>query len=143
MKAIRDLLARHKAGERAGITSVCSAHPLVLEATLRHALAHDAPLVLIEATSNQVNQDGGYTGMRPADFRDFVWAIADRVGFPRGRLALGGDRLRPAQVAQLVVRDRAAAGARRSPWLPAARQGVGRVEHDQCDALRAGPPVRL
>ena len=41
MKAIRALVARHKAGERVGITSVCSAHPLVIEATLRHALAHD------------------------------------------------------------------------------------------------------
>ena len=52
-------------------------------------------LALIEATSNQVNQDGGYTGMTPADYRDFVGAIADRVGFPRERLALGGDHLGP------------------------------------------------
>ncbi len=37
MRAIRDLIARHKAGEPVGITSVCSAHPLVIEATLRHA----------------------------------------------------------------------------------------------------------
>jgi len=95
MKVIRDLIARHKSGERVGITSVCSAHPLVIEATLRHALANNAPLVLIEATSNQVNQDGGYTGMKPADFRDFVWAIADRVNFPRERIALGGDHLGP------------------------------------------------
>ncbi|MGN6271370.1 MAG: D-tagatose-bisphosphate aldolase, class II, non-catalytic subunit [Sphingomonas sp.] len=95
MKDIRALIARHKAGERVGITSVCSAHPLVIEATLRHALAHDTPLALIEATSNQVNQDGGYTGMKPADYRDFVWAIADRAGFPRERLALGGDHLGP------------------------------------------------
>jgi tagatose-1,6-bisphosphate aldolase non-catalytic subunit AgaZ/GatZ len=29
------------------------------------------PVALIEATSNQVNQDGGYTGMVPADFRRF------------------------------------------------------------------------
>jgi len=95
MKALRDLIARHKAGERVGITSVCSAHPLVIEATLRHALAHDLPLALIEATSNQVNQDGGYTGMTPVDYRDFVWAIAERVGFPRERIALGGDHLGP------------------------------------------------
>ena len=39
--------------------------------------------MLIEATCNQVNQDGGYTGMTPAAFRDFVEAIADRAGFPR------------------------------------------------------------
>src|SRR4051794_15220753 len=56
---------------------------------------NDAPLVLIEATSNQVNQDGGYTGMTPAAFREFVLAIAERVGFPVQRLLLGGDHLGP------------------------------------------------
>ena len=95
MQVIRDVIARHKMGERVGITSVCSAHPLVIEATLRHAAVHAAPFVLIEATSNQVNQDGGYTGMTPADFRDFVRVIADRVGFPPDRVALGGDHLGP------------------------------------------------
>lgn len=95
MQVIRDLIARHKSGERVGITSVCSAHPLVIEAALRHAEAHGAPLALIEATSNQVNQDGGYTGMTPAAFRDFVWAMADRTGYPRERIALGGDHLGP------------------------------------------------
>jgi D-tagatose-1,6-bisphosphate aldolase subunit GatZ/KbaZ len=95
LSAIRDLIARHKAGERVGITSICSAHPLVIEATFRHALANDVPLVLIEATSNQVNQDGGYTGMTPAAFREFVLATAERVGFPVQRLVLGGDHLGP------------------------------------------------
>ena len=95
MNSLLDIVARHKAGERVGITSVCSAHPLVVEATLRHGLARNLPLVLIEATSNQVNQDGGYTGMAPPAFRDFVHAIADRVGFPRGRIMLGGDHLGP------------------------------------------------
>lgn len=95
MSAIRDLVARHKAGQRVGITSVCSAHPLVIEAALRHARSHEDAIVLIEATSNQVNQNGGYTGMNPAAFREFVSAIADRVGFARGRLVLGGDHLGP------------------------------------------------
>jgi D-tagatose-1,6-bisphosphate aldolase subunit GatZ/KbaZ len=95
LRAIRDIIARHKAGERVGITSVCSAHPLVIEATLCHALANDDPVVLIEATSNQVNQDGGYTGMVPSTYRDFVLAIADGVGFARERVALGGDHLGP------------------------------------------------
>jgi D-tagatose-1,6-bisphosphate aldolase subunit GatZ/KbaZ len=89
------LVARHKAGDRVGITSVCSAHPLVIEATLRHALATGQAIALIEATSNQVNQDGGYTGMLPADFSAFVEGIAGRVGFPLERLALGGDHLGP------------------------------------------------
>ncbi|MFL1089387.1 class II D-tagatose-bisphosphate aldolase non-catalytic subunit, partial [Acinetobacter baumannii] len=51
--------------------------------------------VLIEATSNQVNQFGGYTGMQPADFRDFVYNIARTVGFPAERIILGGDHLGP------------------------------------------------
>lgn len=76
---MKTLIARHKAGEHIGICSVCSAHPLVIEA----ALAFDrnsTRKVLIEATSNQVNQFGGYTGMTPADFREFVFTIADKVG---------------------------------------------------------------
>jgi D-tagatose 6-phosphate 4-epimerase len=81
-------------GRPRGITSVCSAHELVIEAALLQALADDEP-ALIEATCNQVNQDGGYTGMTPAGFRRFVEAIADRVGFSRERLILGGDHLGP------------------------------------------------
>lgn len=95
MNPILDRVARHKAGESVGMYSVCSAHPLVIEATFRHALMKNAPFVLIEATSNQVNQDGGYTGMKPVDFRDYVAKIADRVGFPAERIVLGGDHLGP------------------------------------------------
>jgi D-tagatose-1,6-bisphosphate aldolase subunit GatZ/KbaZ len=95
VQPIRDIVMRHKAGERVGITSVCSAHPLVIEASLRFALKRARDLVLIEATSNQVNQDGGYTGMVPADFRAFVEAIAAKAGFPTDRIVLGGDHLGP------------------------------------------------
>ncbi|WP_267386300.1 D-tagatose-bisphosphate aldolase, class II, non-catalytic subunit [Sphingomonas sp. GC_Shp_3] len=95
VETIRNLVADHKRGRTVGITSVCSAHPLVIEATFVHALRRDARFVLIEATSNQVNQDGGYTGMVPADFRAFVEGIADRIGYPRDRLVLGGDHLGP------------------------------------------------
>src|SRR5882757_3351676 len=95
MKAILDLIARHKAGEPFGMFSVCSAHPLVIEATFLHAKRSAAPFALIEATSNQVNQEGGYTGMKPVDFRDFVHRSADRAGFPRDRILLGGDHLGP------------------------------------------------
>ncbi len=95
MKAILDLVARHKAGEPCGIYSVCSAHPLVIEAALLHARRCAAPFALIEATSNQVNQEGGYTGMQPAGFRDFVHQIAHRIGLPRDQVLLGGDHLGP------------------------------------------------
>lgn len=81
-------------GEHLGITSVCSAHPVVIEAALQLAERHDKP-VLIEATCNQVNQDGGYTGMTPAAFRQFVEGIADKVGLDNRRIVLGGDHLGP------------------------------------------------
>ena len=94
MKALLELVARHRSGIRVGIHSVCSAHPLVIEAALRHSLRRGG-LALIEATSNQVNQDGGYTGLRPAGFRDLVFSIADKVGLDRERILLGGDHLGP------------------------------------------------
>lgn len=91
---MKDIISRHKSGEHIGICSVCSAHPLVIEAALRFDLSTNNK-VLIEATSNQVNQFGGYTGMQPADFRDFVYNIARTVGFPAERIILGGDHLGP------------------------------------------------
>jgi D-tagatose-1,6-bisphosphate aldolase subunit GatZ/KbaZ len=78
----------------AGIYSICSAHPWVLEAAMQQALDDDTPL-LIESTSNQVDQYGGYTGMKPADFVRFVHRIADGIGLNRARLILGGDHLGP------------------------------------------------
>jgi D-tagatose-1,6-bisphosphate aldolase subunit GatZ/KbaZ len=92
--AFDDILARHRDGQALGITSVCSASPLVLQAACEQAVA-DGTAVLIEATSNQVDQFGGYTGMRPADFRDLVHGIAGRAGLPRERVVLGGDHLGP------------------------------------------------
>ncbi|WP_322807144.1 D-tagatose-bisphosphate aldolase, class II, non-catalytic subunit [Thermanaerothrix sp.] len=84
----------HQFNRPLGITSICSAHPYVIEAALRNGKAKQIP-VLIEATCNQVNQYGGYTGMTPADFVRFVEGIALRVGFPRERILLGGDHLGP------------------------------------------------
>ncbi len=93
-KVLSALPARYASGVRGGITSICSAHPLVIEAALLEGVATGTD-VLIEATCNQVNQDGGYTGMTPADFRRFVEEIAARVGFDTRRLILGGDHLGP------------------------------------------------
>ena len=95
MHPLQSLIARHQHGIACGVTSICSAHPLVIEAALRHAQRHDLPFVLFEATCNQVNQDGGYTGMTPADFVRFVHAIAHQVGLDPARILLGGDHLGP------------------------------------------------
>ncbi len=77
-----------------GIYSVCSSHPLVLQACMRRHSTASGPL-LIEATCNQVNQFGGYTGLTPQDFRAQVRSIAQQVGFPTDRILLGGDHLGP------------------------------------------------
>lgn len=89
-----DLVRRHRAGSAVGIPSVCSVHPLVIEAAVSQARDDGAPL-LVEATSNQVDQFGGYTGMRPPQFRDLVFETADRLGLDRARVVLGGDHLGP------------------------------------------------
>ncbi|MDV3123782.1 D-tagatose-bisphosphate aldolase, class II, non-catalytic subunit [Mycobacterium sp. 21AC1] len=91
---LSETISRHKAGEPVGIYSVCSAQLTVVEAAMAQA-AEDNSYVLIEATSNQVDQFGGYTGLRPAQFRDLVWRIAEETGFERDRVVLGGDHLGP------------------------------------------------
>ncbi|WP_274626316.1 D-tagatose-bisphosphate aldolase, class II, non-catalytic subunit [Arvimicrobium flavum] len=91
---LRTLAEARRKGETRGITSVCVAHPRVIRAALRHGRALGRP-VLIEATCNQVNQDGGYTGLRPVDFRRMVLEIAEAEGFDPAQLILGGDHLGP------------------------------------------------
>ena len=91
---LRELAASRTAGRPRGIASICSAHPMVLRAALRLAARTDEP-VLIEATCNQVNHLGGYTGMRPADFVARVLTIAAEEGCPADRILLGGDHLGP------------------------------------------------
>lgn len=94
MKHLTKMVEQHKRGKANGIYAVCSAHPIVLEAAIRYAHANHTPL-LIEATSNQVDQFGGYTGMTPADFRSFVCDLADLLNFSQDMLILGGDHLGP------------------------------------------------
>lgn len=94
MKHLTELIATHKQSNAGGIYAICSAHPLVLESALRFAKKHQTVL-LIEATSNQVDQFGGYTGMTPADFHGFVCQLAADIEFPVSHLILGGDHLGP------------------------------------------------
>ena len=94
MNFVLEAVRRHKQGSGGGVFSVCSAHPLVIEAALRHA-RDNKTCALIEATSNQVDQNGGYTGMKPADFVIYVQSIAAQVGLPAQHLVLGGDHLGP------------------------------------------------
>ena len=117
---LRQIIAQNRAGQNVAIPSVCSAHPDVLRASLRLAQRLDRAVV-IEATSNQVNQDGGYTGLTPAGFISFVNRLADETQTDRARILFGGDHLGPqawrklpaAQAmdkARVMVADYAAAG---------------------------------
>jgi D-tagatose-1,6-bisphosphate aldolase subunit GatZ/KbaZ len=88
------LCNRHLPGHARGIYSVCTANPTAIRAAMRQARADDSPL-LLEATSNQVNQFGGYTRMRPADFRELAQQLAAEESLPFDRIILGGDHLGP------------------------------------------------
>ncbi|MFQ1015074.1 tagatose-bisphosphate aldolase subunit KbaZ [Avibacterium paragallinarum] len=139
MSILLDLIKKHKTGQAIGIYSVCSAHPLVLEASLLQAKQDQTPL-LIEATSNQVDQFGGYTGMTPADFRHFVEKLADEVGFPRDQLILGGDHLGPNRWQGLTA-DEAMANAEKliEAYVAAGFEKI----HLDCSMSCKGDPIPL
>lgn len=103
-EVLKELVRNRNAGKVGGIYSVCSAHELVIEAAFAQA-QEDGRHVLIEATCNQVNQLGGYTGMTPLDFTVYVREIATRVGFPWERVILGGDHLGPNPWRHLPVEE--------------------------------------
>ncbi len=89
-----ELLRKLKEGKKIGITSICSANKFVLKASMLHAKEYGYDL-LIESTSNQVDQFGGYTGMTPVMFKDYVILLANKIDLPINRIILGGDHLGP------------------------------------------------
>lgn len=84
------VIAAHKRHGRGGIVSVCSAHPAVIRAAEELAREYGATL-LLESTSNQVDQFGGYTGLTPAQFIAQVKALLPADANP----VFGGDHLGP------------------------------------------------
>jgi len=80
--------------ENRGIPSYCTANEIVIEALLEHAKELNSE-ILIEGTANQINQFGGYTGMTPEDFRNYVFEIADRISFDKNKIILGADHFGP------------------------------------------------
>ena len=140
MTAVLDSLAKsRREGVHRGITSVCSAHPVVLRAALRHARQRGIP-VLIEATCNQVNHRGGYTGMQPADFLSLVRRIAEDEACPADRIIFGGDHLGPNPWRHLPA-EAALAEAERMVAAYAAA-GFSKL-HLDCSMGCEGEPVAL
>lgn len=136
---VLETVRRHKSGESVGVYSVCSAHPLVLEAAVLQAL-DDAGYLLVEATSNQVDQFGGYTGMVPADFRGLVLGMAGRHGLPEERVVLGGDHLGPNRWRKLPAEEAMA----RAEGLVEAYVAAGFTKiHLDCSMPCADDPTSL
>jgi D-tagatose-1,6-bisphosphate aldolase subunit GatZ/KbaZ len=104
VSTIAGMIRERAGGKTAGLYSACTANAYVIEAVLEAGRDCGA-LTIIEATANQSNQYGGYTGMTPADFKHFVLRIAERVGFDERLLLLGGDHLGPLTWRDLPEKD--------------------------------------
>lgn len=89
-----NLVTKRQNGIFTGIPSFCSANKIVIEAILEQSKRFNDKVV-IEATSNQVNQFGGYFRMTPFDFRDYVYKIAENIDYDKSNIILGGDHLGP------------------------------------------------
>lgn len=136
---LKVIFERNRAGDRQGVYSVCCAHPLVIRAALE--LARDrGQIAVIESTCNQVNQDGGYTGMTPDVFAGQVRDMARDVGLPDHRLVLGGDHLGPQPWRKLPAAE---AMAKAITMIEAyARAGYGKL-HLDCSMACADDPQAL
>jgi D-tagatose-bisphosphate aldolase class II non-catalytic subunit len=134
-----DLIERNRAGSAEALPSVCSTQPEVLTAALLLA-REQASLLLVEATSNQVNQFGGYTGMRPIEFAERLLALAGRLGLDPQQLVLGGDHLGP----QVWRRETAASAMESAGELVRAyvRAGFHKI-HLDCSEPCADDPLPL
>ena len=135
---LRDIVSRNRAGECVAIPSVCSAHPEVLLGSLQLAAKLNQPIV-VEATSNQVNQFGGYTGMKPAGFVTFLDRLIAQSGIDRDLVVLGGDHLGPQ-----VWKDEAAGAAMGKAHDLVAdyvRAGIGKIHLDCSEGCDGEPQV--
>lgn len=91
---LKKIVDQNRSGVPVGVCSVCSSNEFVIESAMEESRRYRSTL-LIEATANQVNQSGGYTGMTPRAFRSYVLGIAERAGFPAEDIVFGGDHLGP------------------------------------------------
>ena len=118
-----ELIEARSSGKPYSLYSVCSSNALVLETAIKRVAKTGLP-VLVEATANQVNQDGGYTGMRSADFAAKLDALCALCGADRELVIFGGDHLGPypwrqmqteraMEKAEGLVRSFVASGARK------------------------------
>ena len=85
---IKDLI-KNKA-----LPSFCTANFDVIESIFYYCNINKLPC-LIECTSNQVNQDGGYTSNTPKLFVNKINNLRKKIKLKQSQLFLGGDHLGP------------------------------------------------
>ncbi len=88
----QEIISAQNKGRPKGLVSICSSNFQVLEAVISQAENIKGSL-LIESTSNQVNQYGGYMNLTPLEFKEKVYALAGKYNFPQDKILLGGDHL--------------------------------------------------
>jgi len=80
--------------KKKALPSFCTSNLDVLKIILFYSKKNNLPC-LIECTSNQVNQFGGYTNKTPKQFSKEIISIAQKIRLGKKNLLLGGDHLGP------------------------------------------------
>ena len=81
-------------GKQIALLSVCSSNRLVIEACMEF-MRREQVEICFESTANQVDQNGGYSGMRPIDYARMIRKTAVQLGVRTESVLMGGDHLGP------------------------------------------------
>ncbi|MGL5253605.1 MAG: class II D-tagatose-bisphosphate aldolase non-catalytic subunit [Brevinema sp.] len=92
---IKEIISTNRKQGHEALICICSAHKDVIKAAFSYLKKNPTARFSIESTVQQVNQDGGYTGMKPADFAKMVRDIAGEYGISEDSYVLAGDHLGP------------------------------------------------
>ncbi|MGL4524755.1 MAG: class II D-tagatose-bisphosphate aldolase non-catalytic subunit [Spirochaetia bacterium] len=92
---IDSIVKQNKEKGQGALICICSAHPDVLRAAFSFLKKHPDANFSIESTVQQVNQEGGYTGMTPDQYVQNVMGYAQEFGITKERFILAGDHLGP------------------------------------------------
>ncbi len=94
MNRLMNIIRKHENYNYRGFVSICTANMHVIEIALEKAKKENMVLI-VETTSNQVNQFGGYTKLTPIQFSKKIHQLVKRVGFNEENLILGADHCGP------------------------------------------------
>ena len=133
---LQNIIARNNSGEHIATPSVCSANPEVLSASLQLASNPNRPLV-IEATSNLVNQVSGCTRMDARKFVAFIADLKSKHWIESSIVKLGDDHLRP-QVWKLETADMEKVQDLVSDYV---RSGIKKIKPDCSEGCADEPPL--